>query len=147
MSKHFIYPCLTENGFSQAFVTMTSRDIARQFSCFKFPPATPAFFKKELENQDAIEGDDITLRCELSKPGVCVEWRKGGAVLAPGKKCELWQEGCIRELRIKNLDPEDSGYYTCDAGDQLTTASVTVQGSVLNYCLTSLLVFLGGFYV
>ncbi|XP_019734410.1 obscurin isoform X5 [Hippocampus comes] len=89
--------------------------------------ATPAFFKKELENQDAIEGDDVTLRCELSKPGVCVEWRKGGAVLAPGKKCELWQEGCVHELRIWNLDPEDSGYYTCDAGDQLTTASVTVQ--------------------
>ncbi|XP_077363922.1 obscurin [Festucalex cinctus] len=89
--------------------------------------ASPAFFKKELQNQDAVEGDDITLRCELSKPGVRVEWRKGGAVLAPGKKYELWKDGCIQELRIRNLDTEDNGYYTCDAGDQLTTASVTVQ--------------------
>ncbi|XP_057712682.1 obscurin [Corythoichthys intestinalis] len=87
----------------------------------------PAFFKKELKNQEAVEGEDVTLRCELSKPGVRVEWRRGGAVLAPGKKYELWQEGCVQELRIRNLDPEDSGYYTCDAGDQLTTASVTVQ--------------------
>ncbi|XP_051944301.1 obscurin isoform X5 [Hippocampus zosterae] len=107
--------------------TYTCKTVDDQCDVTLTVEATPAFFKKELENQDAIEGDDVTLRCELSKPGACVEWRKGGAVLAPGKKCELWQEGCIHELRIRNLDPEDSGYYTCDAGDQLTTASVTVQ--------------------
>lgn len=88
------------------------------------------FFQKELNNQDSIEGDDITLHCELSKPGVRVEWRKGGVVLQPGNKYEMKQEGRVRELCIHNLEPEDSGYYTCDAGDQLTTASVAVQGSL-----------------
>ncbi|XP_035526974.1 obscurin isoform X6 [Morone saxatilis] len=87
----------------------------------------PVFFRKELKNQDAIECDDITLRCEMSKPGVRVEWRKGGMVLQPGKKYEMRQEGCIHELCMRNLEPEDSGYYTCDAGDQLTTASLAVQ--------------------
>ncbi|XP_051809579.1 obscurin [Acanthochromis polyacanthus] len=87
----------------------------------------PAFFKKELKNQDTVEGNDITLHCELSKPGVRVEWRKGGIVLQPGKKYEMRQKGCIHELCIRNLEPEDSGYYTCDAGDQLTTASLAVQ--------------------
>lgn len=87
------------------------------------------FFRKELKNQDATEGDEVTLRCELSKPGVRVEWRKGGMVLQPGKKFEMRQEGCVRELSIRNLVPEDNGYYTCDAGDQLTTASLVVQGS------------------
>ncbi|XP_040910986.1 obscurin isoform X7 [Toxotes jaculatrix] len=87
----------------------------------------PVFFQKELKNQDAIEGDDIALRCELSKPGVRVEWRKGGMVLQPGKKYEMRQEGRFQELFIRNLEPEDSGYYTCDSGDQLTTASLAVQ--------------------
>ncbi|XP_044076929.1 obscurin isoform X23 [Siniperca chuatsi] len=87
----------------------------------------PVVFHKELKNQDAIEGDDITLHCELSKPGLRVEWRKGGMILQPGKKYEMRQEGCIQELCIRNLEPEDSGYYTCDAGDQLTTASLAVQ--------------------
>ncbi|KAM6918651.1 obscurin [Xenentodon cancila] len=87
----------------------------------------PAFFQKELENQDATEGDDITLHCELSKPGVCVEWRKGGLVLQPSNKYELKREGCVQQLCIRNLEPEDSGYYTCDAGSQLTTASLAVQ--------------------
>ncbi|MCI4374319.1 hypothetical protein PGIGA_G00004900 [Pangasianodon gigas] len=87
----------------------------------------PAFFLKELENLDAVEGDMVTLRCELSKPSVKVEWRKGGVVLQPGKKFQLKQEGCIQELHIYDLKPEDSGYYTCDAGNQLTTASLSVQ--------------------
>ncbi|XP_056149779.1 obscurin-like [Lampris incognitus] len=87
----------------------------------------PAFFQKELKNQEAIEGDDVTLRCELSKPGVRVEWRKGGVVLQSSKKYEMRRVECIRELCIRNLEPEDNGYYTCDAGDQLTTASLAVQ--------------------
>ncbi|XP_045907721.1 obscurin isoform X24 [Micropterus dolomieu] len=87
----------------------------------------PAVFRKELINQDAVEGDDIILRCELSKPGVRVEWRKGGMILPHGKKYEMRKEGCVQELCIRNLEPEDSGYYTCDAGDQLTTASLVVQ--------------------
>lgn len=90
---------------------------------------SPVVFRKELENQDAVEGDMVTLRCEISKPGVNVEWRKGGVVLQPGKKFQLKQEGCIQELYINDLKPEDSGYYTCDAGNQLTTASVSVQGN------------------
>lgn len=71
----------------------------------------------------------ITLRCELSKPGVNVEWRKGGMVLQPSKKFQMRQEACVQELDIFDLKPEDSGYYTCDAGNQLTTASVSVQGN------------------
>ncbi|XDV47855.1 hypothetical protein PO909_017402 [Leuciscus waleckii] len=87
----------------------------------------PAYFQKELENQNAIEGDSITLRCELSKLVKSVEWRKGGLVLQPSKKFEMKQEGCVLELHVHDLEPEDNGYYTCDAGNQLTTASVTVQ--------------------
>lgn len=50
-------------------------------------------------------------------------------VLHPGKKYEMRQEGCIHNLCIQNLVSEDSGYYTCDAGDQLTTAALAVQGN------------------
>ncbi|XP_017281469.1 obscurin isoform X19 [Kryptolebias marmoratus] len=105
---------ICDTGDAQCDVTLTVQ-------------GAPVFFQKELKNQDAIEGDDITLHCELSKPGVRVEWRKGGVVLQPGKKYEMKQEGRIRELYVHNLEPEDSGYYTCDAGDQLTTASLAVQ--------------------
>nr|XP_033505671.1 obscurin isoform X15 [Epinephelus lanceolatus] len=107
-----IYTC--DTGDAQCDVTLTVQ-------------GAPVSFHKELKNQDAVEGDDVTLQCELSKPGVRVEWRKGGMVLQPGLKFEMRQEGCIQELCIRNLEPDDSGYYTCDAGDQLTTASLAVQ--------------------
>ncbi|XP_078029538.1 obscurin [Epinephelus lanceolatus] len=106
------YTC--DTGDAQCDVTLTVQ-------------GAPVSFHKELKNQDAVEGDDVTLQCELSKPGVRVEWRKGGMVLQPGLKFEMRQEGCIQELCIRNLEPDDSGYYTCDAGDQLTTASLAVQ--------------------
>ncbi|KAM6989312.1 obscurin [Tautogolabrus adspersus] len=107
-----MYTC--DTGDAQCDVTLTVE-------------GAPAFFHKELKNQDAVEGDAVTLHCELNKPGVRVEWRKGGMVLQPSKKYEMKQEGCVEELCIRNLEPEDSGYYTCDAGDQLTTASLAVQ--------------------
>ncbi|KAL6489202.1 hypothetical protein MHYP_G00029430 [Metynnis hypsauchen] len=107
-----VYTC--KAGDAQSSATLTVRGV-------------PAHFHKELQNQDAVEGDTITLRCELSKANINVEWRKGGLVLQPGKKYELKQDGCTQELQIHGLEPGDSGYYTCDAGDQLTTASVSVQ--------------------
>ncbi|XP_029109266.1 obscurin [Scleropages formosus] len=91
------------------------------------PQGAPIFFQQELKNQEADEGGSVILRCELSKPGAPVEWRKGGVVLKPSKKYEMKQEGRQLELHIHNLEPEDNGYYTCDAGDQLTTASLTVK--------------------
>ncbi|XP_075954719.1 obscurin [Anarhichas minor] len=111
------YTC--DTGDAQCDVTLTVE-------------GAPVFFHKELKNLDATEGDDVTLHCELSKPCVRVEWRKGGTVLHPGKNCEMRQEGCIQELFLRNLEPEDSGYYTCDAGDQLTTASLAVQGKPID---------------
>ncbi|XP_053185436.1 obscurin [Scomber japonicus] len=107
-----MYTC--DTGDAQCDVTLTVE-------------GAPAVFQKELKNLDAMEGDDATLCCELSKPGVRVEWRKGGKVLQPGKKYEMRQERCIQELCIRNLEPEDCGYYTCDTGEQLTTASLAVQ--------------------
>lgn len=49
-------------------------------------------------------------------------------MLQPSKKYQMKQEGCVQELHVHDLEPEDNGYYTCDAGDQLTTASISVQG-------------------
>ncbi|XP_072536379.1 obscurin isoform X3 [Salminus brasiliensis] len=133
---------IQENGTVQTLVVhKLSMDDAGEYICElgdKQSKATltvkgiPAYFCKELQNQNALEGDTITLCCELSKPSHNVEWRKGGIVLQSGKKYELKQDGCKQELHIHDLEPGDSGYYTCDAGDQLTTASVSVQAKPID---------------
>ncbi|XP_063074257.1 obscurin isoform X4 [Engraulis encrasicolus] len=109
-----------------AFVIGEEKSVANLLVQDK-PKDTPAHFLKELKNQEAIEGDSVSLQCELSKAAVKVEWRKGGVVLQNGKKYSISQHGHIQELLIHDLDLEDCGYYTCDAGAHLTTASVAVQ--------------------
>ena len=81
-----------------------------------------------LESQEAEEGASVTLRCELSKPGVPVEWKKGMHVLKSGKKYQMKQKAFVNELLIKNLVPEDSGDYSCVCGDQKTTGNLNIKG-------------------
>ncbi|XP_019363471.1 PREDICTED: obscurin [Gavialis gangeticus] len=89
--------------------------------------ALPALFKHELQHMEAEENSAVTLRCELTKPNVPVGWKKGATPLSPSPKYEMRQRGSIAELVIHDLQLADSGDYTCDSGDQQTTAAVAVH--------------------
>uniref|UniRef100_A0A8D2QHW2 Ig-like domain-containing protein n=1 Tax=Zonotrichia albicollis TaxID=44394 RepID=A0A8D2QHW2_ZONAL len=88
----------------------------------------PAFFKEGLKNREATDGATAALRCELSKVGVPVEWRKGDKALKPSEKYRMRQEDTAAELLIRDLEVEDTGEYTCVCGDQKTSAVLTVHG-------------------
>ena len=75
-----------------------------------------------------MEGKEATLRCELNKPSVTVEWRKGHKTLKPNKKYQMRREGAVAELVIQSLEPTDSGSYSCVCGEQQTMASLEVKG-------------------
>ncbi|XP_062424696.1 obscurin isoform X3 [Rhea pennata] len=89
--------------------------------------ALPAFFKEGLKNREATDGATATLRCELSKVGVPVEWKKGDKLLKPSDKYRMRQEDTSAELLIRDLEVEDTGEYTCVCGDQKTSAVLTVH--------------------
>ncbi|MEQ2284724.1 hypothetical protein AMECASPLE_024450, partial [Ameca splendens] len=84
-------------------------------------------YVKMLESQEAEEGASVTLHCELSKPGVPVEWKKGTQVLKSGEKYQMKQKTSVNELIITKVVPEDSGDYSCVFGDQKTTASLKIK--------------------
>ena len=85
-------------------------------------------FKQKLESQEAEEGASVTLSCELSKPGVPVEWKKGTQTLKSAEKYQMKQKASVNELLINKVEPEDSGDYSCVCGDQKTSASLKIKG-------------------
>lgn len=96
--------------------------------------ALPVTFKQKLRNVVIEEGNTAVLRCELSKPGHSVEWRKrGNELIRNGEKYHMRQRDMLIELRISDVKPEDSDIYTCICGNIETTATLTVNGRV--YCL------------
>lgn len=88
--------------------------------------APPVTFKTKLRNQQVEEENSVTLSCELSKPGLAVEWRKGEELLRNNFKYQIKNRNSVMELTIKNAQLEDSGLYSCFYGDVKTTANVTI---------------------
>lgn len=74
------------------------------------------------------EGETAFLSCELSKPGVLVQWKKGSVLLRPGNKYKMKQDGCDLQLQIYDLAVQDSGIYRCCADSTETRASLSVKG-------------------
>lgn len=92
--------------------------------------ALPVTFKQKLRNVTIEEGNTATLRCELSKPGHSVEWRRrGNELIRKGEKYQIRQREALVELRILNVTLEDSDIYTCICENIETTATLTVNGS------------------
>lgn len=72
------------------------------------------------------EENSLTLSCELSKPGLAAEWRKGKEPLKNDFKYQMKSRNSVMELTIKNAQLEDSGIYSCNYGDAKTTANITI---------------------
>lgn len=91
-------------------------------------PVLAAIVIRDLESQEVEEGGSVMLHCELSKPGLFIEWKKESQVLSCGEKYQMKQTGCSYELLIFDLRPEDSGSYSCCSEDTISSASVLVNG-------------------
>lgn len=107
-------------------------DIQYIFPCRSL--ALPITFKQKLKNLQVQEGHSITLSCEISKPGVAVEWRLAGELLEDGEKYQMKQRGSVLTLTIRDALPEDCGIYACVCRDQKTKATVKVVGMLYSIC-------------
>ena len=91
-------------------------------------PAIPAEFTQPLQSMEVKEGEDVTLSCEFSLPGVAFHWKRGLETLRAGERYLMKQKRSFISLTITGPKPQDSGDYTCQCRDHRTTASLTVHG-------------------
>lgn len=85
-------------------------------------------------NQEATEGNSVILRCELSKPAPSVEWRRAEQLLKNGDKYQMRKKDLQLEMKVTDLSLDDSGDYTCTCGEQMTKATVIVNGGSSKHC-------------
>lgn len=75
-----------------------------------------------------MEGETATLSCRTSDLTSPVIWRRNHIPLRNGDKYEIRKEGKVNLLLIHDVDPLDAGIYSCDTGDEQSSAKLTVTG-------------------
>ena len=70
-----------------------------------------------------------TFECELSKPGLKMEWAKAEKTIKPNEKYEISMDGAVHRLVINDVNAEDVKKYTASYQSISTSANLTVQGT------------------
>ncbi|XP_029559436.1 obscurin-like protein 1 isoform X3 [Salmo trutta] len=71
--------------------------------------------------------DDIVLGCELSRANCMVVWYKDNKKIDDNERYCSEERGVFRSLVVLNAEIDDSGEYTCDAGDDKMVFCITVK--------------------
>ncbi|KAM4731326.1 obscurin-like protein 1 [Anableps anableps] len=74
-----------------------------------------------------LVSDDIILVCELSNANASVRWYKDGQLIDDTRKYCCEEQDVFRSLVVLNAGLEDSGEYTCYAGDDKMAFNITVK--------------------
>lgn len=89
---------------------------------------------KELQDQEAIEGNSVLLSCLLSSPNAPVAWKKDSQRITQGDRFILHHKGSTQELEVRGLRSEDAGVYTCSTRGKTTSSRLRVIGKALMSC-------------
>uniref|UniRef100_A0A8C8FVG4 Obscurin like cytoskeletal adaptor 1b n=1 Tax=Oncorhynchus tshawytscha TaxID=74940 RepID=A0A8C8FVG4_ONCTS len=99
------------------------------FSLFSFSETPVKILSKNDVNtqKQFFASDDIVLGCELSRANCMVVWYKDNKKIDDNERYCSEEQGVFRSLVVLNAEIEDSGEYTCDAGDDKMVFCITVK--------------------
>lgn len=85
-------------------------------------------FEEKPKDVVVMEGETAILSCSTSDFTSPVTWRHNYIPLQTGDKYEIRKEGKVNLLLINDVEPLDTGTYSCDTGDVQSSAKLTVTG-------------------
>ncbi|OCT61204.1 hypothetical protein XELAEV_18047227mg [Xenopus laevis] len=95
---------------------------------------------KGLKDTTCTETQNVTLEVELSHSGIDVLWQFKKEELKPSPKYKIEAKDKIYTLTIIDMMKDEEGEYTLFAGEQQTSANLTVSGGAISKPLVDLIV-------
>lgn len=82
---------------------------------------------------DILPGKSVTFSAVIrGTPPFKVRWFRGVNELVPSDKCNIYLEDSVTDLELFDVEPQQSGEYTCvvtnEAGKVSCTAHLSVKG-------------------
>nr|CAD7570417.1 unnamed protein product [Timema californicum] len=93
-----------------------------------FPELPPEIITK-MQDLTVAKGEKATFEIELTKGDALVRWFKDKKELQFSEHVQLSIDGKRQKLKVYNSELEDTGEYSCQVGEQTSTAKLTVEGS------------------
>ena len=87
----------------------------------------------KMVDQTVTKGEKATFEIELTKGDALVRWFKDGNELQFSEHIQLSIDGKRQKLKIYNSEMGDKGIYSCQVGDQKSSAKLTVKQPPLRF--------------
>ncbi|XP_011861803.1 PREDICTED: titin-like isoform X2 [Vollenhovia emeryi] len=81
----------------------------------------------KMQDTTVAGGEKATFDIELTKGDALVRWFKDGQELQFSEHVRLSIDGKRQKLKIYDTEVEDAGIYSCQVGDQTSSARLTVE--------------------
>lgn len=95
----------------------------------------PPSFVKKPEPLNVLSGTNITFTSIVrGSPPLEVKWFRGSVELAPGHKCNITLQDSVAELELFDVQPLQSGDYTCQVSNEAGKISCTTHLFVKGLC-------------
>lgn len=83
-----------------------------------------------MEDQVCTETQNITFKVEVSHPGIAAVWTFKKQPLKAGPKHKIEAKGKNYSLSVINTMKDEEGEYAFAAGEQTSSAKLTVSGKI-----------------
>lgn len=82
------------------------------------------------QSTEALAGEPLVLRCEVSHPEAPVSWTRDSRDIKVGDEVEITEDGVFRKITILSPTVEDSGKYICQTKDEKMEFQVKITGKI-----------------